>query len=482
MGSRARNCFARFFRPLLGNHSLDEVRQATVSLGKIAAPVAATTLLIFSRSIVSMLFLSRLGKTDLAGCSLALAFANITGYSVLKGLAMGMEPICSQAFGAKKPSILIQTYQKTLLCLLFICIPISLLWLNMEPLFLRLGQDEGIVKVATACMVCFVPELFAQALLQPLRTFLRTQGLMTPVTSACLFAAVLHLPINYLLVVHMDLRAKGVALALAWNSINTNLGLLAYMVISKKTLKPWQGRGIFLQNFREWRLRPLLTLAVPSCAAVCLEWWWYDILLFLCSFLKNNSRASISAMGIVIQIAGLFYTLPFALSSSLSTCIGHALGGGHPCRARVLSTVGVTASVALSFLTFIFLITMRSTLGRMYTSELEILNLESAVLPILGLCELAGSPQTAVYGVLAGTARPDLGARIKLFSFYFIGMPVAILLAFKWEFGFRGLWFGLLASQISCVSMMAYTLMNTDWKQQAKRAIKLTEAAGDKDD
>jgi len=459
-----------------------QVRQATVSLGKVAAPIAATTLLIFSRSIISMLFLSHLGKTDLAGGLLALAFANITGYSILKGLAMGMEPICSQAFGAKKPSILIQTYQKTLLCLLLICIPISLLWLNMEPLFLRLGQDKGVVKVARACMVCFVPELFAQALLQPLRTFLRTQGLTTPVTVACLFAGIVHVPINYLLVVYIDLRATGVALALAWNSINTTLGLLAYLVISKKTIKPWQGKGVFLRNFREWRWRPLLTLAAPSCAAVCLEWWWYDILLFLCSFLKNNSRASISAMGIVIQIAGLFYTLPFALSLSLSTCIGHALGGGQPCRAQVLSTVGITASIALSFLTFIFMITMRSALGRMYTNELEILNLESVALPILGLCELAGSPQTAVYGVLAGTARPDLGARIKLFSFYFIGMPIAILLAFKWEFGFRGLWFGLLASQISCVSMMAYTLMNMDWKQQAKRAGELAEAAGDKDD
>ncbi|KAI6673318.1 hypothetical protein NL676_001224 [Syzygium grande] len=461
---------------------LFQVRQATLSLGKTAAPIAATTLLIFSRSIISMLFLSRLGRTDLAGGSLALAFANITGHCVLKGLAMGMEPICSQAFGAKKPSIIIQTYQKTLLCLLLICIPISLLWLNMEPLFLRLSQDEGVVKVARACMVCFVPELFAQAHLQPLRTFLRTQGLTTPVTSACLFAVVLHLPINYLLVIYMDLRAKGVALALAWSTINSNLGVLTYLVISRKTLKPWQGRGIFLRNFREWRWRPLLTLAMPSCVAVCLEWWWYDILLVLCSFLKNNSRASISAMGIMIQIAGLFYTLPFALSSSLSTCIGHALGGGHPCRARVLSTVGITASIFLGFLTFIFMITMRLALGRMYTSEPEILNIVSAALPILGLCGLAGAPQTAANGVLAGTARPDLGARIKLFSFYFIGMPIAILLAFKWEFGFKGLWFGLLASQISCFSLMAYTLTNMDWKQQAERAVELTEAAGDKDD
>ncbi|OMO89686.1 Multi antimicrobial extrusion protein [Corchorus capsularis] len=42
-----------------------------------------------------------LGKLALADGSFAIDFANITCYSVLSGLVMGMEPICGQAFGAK---------------------------------------------------------------------------------------------------------------------------------------------------------------------------------------------------------------------------------------------------------------------------------------------------------------------------------------------------------------------------------------------
>ncbi|KAJ4970188.1 hypothetical protein NE237_003287 [Protea cynaroides] len=49
-----------------------------------------------------MLFLGYLGDIQLAGGSLSIGFANITGYSVIKGLAMGMEPICCQAYGAKR--------------------------------------------------------------------------------------------------------------------------------------------------------------------------------------------------------------------------------------------------------------------------------------------------------------------------------------------------------------------------------------------
>ncbi|KAM1029417.1 hypothetical protein ACFX2A_042932 [Malus domestica] len=63
-----------------------------------------TGLLLYSSSIISMLFIGRLDELALAGKSPAIDFANITGYSILLGLAMGMEPICGQAFGAKKHS------------------------------------------------------------------------------------------------------------------------------------------------------------------------------------------------------------------------------------------------------------------------------------------------------------------------------------------------------------------------------------------
>ncbi|PNX96904.1 multidrug and toxin extrusion protein 1-like, partial [Trifolium pratense] len=76
------------------------------AIGKISCPTAITGLLLYSRAMISMLFLGHLGETQLAGGSLSIGFANITGYSVLSGLAMGMEPICGQAYGAKQWKIL----------------------------------------------------------------------------------------------------------------------------------------------------------------------------------------------------------------------------------------------------------------------------------------------------------------------------------------------------------------------------------------
>lgn len=445
------------------------------SLVKIACPIIMTTLLIYSRSLVSMLFLGRLGKTELAGGSLAIGFGNITGNSVLRGLATGMDPLCCQAYGAKRWSVLSQTFQKTVCLLLLVSLPIAILWLNVETIFIWLGQDPEITKVAKVYMFFSIPELLAQAHLHPLRIFLRTQGLVGPLTIAATCSAILHPPINYFLVTYMKLGVQGVALALAWNTINLNVGLAIYLAVSSKPLKPWHGITV-ISTFQGWK--PLLSLALPSCVSICLEWWWYEIMLFLCGLLINP-QASVAAMGILIQTTGLLYVFPISLSAGLTTRVGHALGAGQPGRAQLTAIIGLMVAFAFGLSAFIFMTAARSVWGKLYTDEPQILEMISTALPVLGLCELGNTPQTAACGVLTATARPTLGARINLYAFYLIGLPVAVLATFSFKIGFLGLWLGLLSAQFSCLAMMVYTLVRTDWKHQSRRAEELTSTGED---
>ncbi|KAL4284666.1 hypothetical protein GQ457_16G015970 [Hibiscus cannabinus] len=98
--------------------TLFEVPEEIKAIGKILGPTAISSLLLYSRAVISMLFFSYLGELELAGGSLAIGVANITGYSVISGLAMGMEPVCGQAYGAKQLKNLGLTLQRTMLLLL----------------------------------------------------------------------------------------------------------------------------------------------------------------------------------------------------------------------------------------------------------------------------------------------------------------------------------------------------------------------------
>ncbi|KAG2309309.1 hypothetical protein Bca52824_029057 [Brassica carinata] len=438
-----------------------QVGEEMASLTKIACPIVMTSLLIFSRSLISMWFLSHLGKVELAGGALAMGFGNITGVSVLKGLSVGMDPICGQAFGAKRWTVLSHTFQKMFCLLTAVSIPIAVAWLNIEPVFLRLGQDPDITRVAKSYMVFFVPELLAQAMLHPLRTFLRTQGLTSPLTISAIISILLHPLFNYVFVVRMRLGVEGVAVAMAFNTMNINVGLLDLLCGRFSAV----GGRCFL--------------AAPSAISVCLEYWWYEIMLFLCGLL-GNPKASVSAMGIMIQTTGLLYVVPFAISTAIATRVGHALGGGQPTRAQCTTVIGLILAVAYGLSAAVFVTALRSVWGKMFTDEPEILGLISSALPILGLCEIGNSPQTAACGVLTGTARPKDGARVNLCAFYIVGLPVAVTSTFGFKVGFCGLWYGMLAAQITCLVMMLCTLIRTDWEHQVKRAEALTAAAADR--
>ncbi|WCJ26171.1 MATE efflux family protein [Euphorbia peplus] len=439
------------------------------SIANIALPMILTGLLLYSRSMVSMLFLGRLGELDLAGGSLAIGFANITGYSILSGLASGMEPICGQAFGAKRFKLLGLTLQRTILLLLSISLPISFLWLNMKNILLFCNQDEDIAQKAQIYLLFSLPDLILQSFLHPIRIYLRTQSITLPLTFCAAISILFHIPINYFLVCVLKLGIKGVALSGLWTNFNLVVSLIIYVSISGVYKKTWV--GVSKNCLKEWK--PLLNLAIPSCISVCLEWWWYEIMILLCGLLLNP-RVTVASMGILIQTTSLIYIFPSSLSFSVSTRVGNQLGANDPKRAKFSAIIGIFSSFFMGLSALIFAISVRKIWAKMFSSDVEIIKLTSMVLPIIGLCEIGNCPQTTGCGVLRGTARPKLGANINLGCFYFIGMPVAVWLSFYGGFDFKGLWLGLLAAQGSCVVTMCVFLCRTNWELEAERAKELT--------
>ncbi|XP_012704246.1 protein DETOXIFICATION 48 isoform X1 [Setaria italica] len=443
------------------------------AIGRLSVPMAVTGLVMYSRALISMLFLGRLGELALAGGSLALGFANITGYSVLSGLALGMEPICGQAFGARRGKLLALALHRTVLLLLAVALPISLLWVTSTGYILRLlGQDEGVAGAAQTFAAYASADLAVLAVLHPLRVYLRSQNLTLPITACSLFSVVLHGPINYLLVDRLGMGVAGVALAVALTDLNLLLALLCFLAISGAHRDSWVGPTS--DCLRGWPA--LLRLAVPTATAVCLEWWWYELMIVL-SGLLANPRGTVASMGILIQATSLVYVFPSSLGQGASTRVSHQLGAGRPAGARRAAGAALSIGVAVGLAAAAFMVSVRNHWARIFTSDADILRLTAVALPIAGLCELGNCPQTAGCGVLRGSARPASGARINLASFYLVGMPVGVALAFGARLGFAGLWLGLLAAQAACAVWMARAVAGTDWDVEVARAKELTKAS-----
>ncbi|CAL5082460.1 unnamed protein product [Urochloa decumbens] len=459
----------------------------------LTGPMVGAGILFYMRSLVSMVFLGRLGQLPLAGGSLALGFANITGYSVLSGLAGGMDPVCGQAFGAGRTDLLRAALRRTTLLLLAASLPIGVLWLAMHRVLVSTGQDPDIAAAAYAYILCCLPDLAVQCFLHPIRIYLRAQSVTLPLTYGAAAALLLHVPINHLLVNVLSLGIRGVALGGAWTNLNFLLFLAAYAYFcgmcggggaapddddgaKKGACAAAEAAALPAPAAEEWW--SLVRLCVHSCMSVCLEWWWYEIMVLLCGVLIDP-KAAVAAMGVLIQTTSLIYIFPHSLGCAVSTRVGHELGAGRPERARLVARVGLGLGAALGLVACAFAVSVRGVWARMFTADDAILRLAAAALPLLGLAELGNCPQTAGCGVLRGSARPEKAARINVSAFYGVGMPVALALAF-WPLGldFRGMWGGMLAAQLVCAALMLRAVLGTDWTEQAKRARQLTGGGG----
>ena len=89
--------------------------------------------------------------------------------------------------------------------------------------------------------------------------------------------------------------------------------------------------------------------------------------------------------------------------------VGQEIGAHQPGRAHRAANVGLAVAAACGFSAFLFPLAVRRAWGQMFTSDQNILAPESAVLPIIGLCELGNCPQTDGCGILKGNARPTVG-------------------------------------------------------------------------
>ncbi|GAA0162606.1 transporter [Lithospermum erythrorhizon] len=444
---------------------MEEVKQ----LLAIALPMILTGLMVYGKSMISTMFMGRLGRDALAGGSLSIAVANITGYSVIYGLATGMEAISSQAYGANQLPIIGQTLRRTILILLITAIPISVFWLHVKPVLILCGQEPRVADFAAIHLRACIPTLLLKCFIHPLRIYSRTQHRTLPLMLSAAVALLIHTPINCILQFKLKLGITGIALAVGITDFNLVIVLVLAIRYSGAHRDSWGGWS--LQCFKQWG--PILKLAVPSCVWVCLEWWWYELMIILAGLFPYRATEAVGTMGVLVQATSLMYIFPSSLSMAVSTRVGNELGANQPCKAKFSSLVALTCSVFTGIGAMIFMMTLRDVWGRAFTSDHTVVALTALALPVVGLCELGNCPQTIACGVLKGSARPKLGAHINLGSFYGVGLPVVGMLCFVMKVGFVGFWYGLLAAQIVCAILMIVTLVNTNWEAEGERAREL---------
>ncbi|KAG6587668.1 Protein DETOXIFICATION 16, partial [Cucurbita argyrosperma subsp. sororia] len=431
----------------------------------LAGPLILVSLLQYCLQMISVMFVGHLGELPLSGASMATSFASVTGFSLLVGMASALDTFCGQSYGAKQYHMLGIHMQRAMVVLLLVSIPLAVIWANTGEILKLLGQDPEISAEAGKYAISMIPSLFAYGLLQCLNRFLQTQNVVFPMVMSSGIAALLHIPICWVLIFKVGLEIRGAAVA---NSISYWLNVLIltlYVKFSSSCSSSWTGFSV--QAFHN--IPYFLKLAIPSASMVCLEMWSFEMMVLL-SGLLPNPKLETSVLSISLNTAATVWMIPFGLSGAGSTRVSNELGAGHPAAAKLAGKVVMTIAIIEGLLLGIVLILIRTVWGYAYSNEREVVEYVANMLPLVAASNFVDGLQCVLSGIARGCGWQKIGAYVNLGSYYIVGIPSAVLLAFVLHIGGRGLWLGIICALIVQALSLAIITIRTNWDQEAKIA------------
>ncbi|OMO55634.1 Multi antimicrobial extrusion protein [Corchorus capsularis] len=412
------------------NLIMEEVKKVIL----IAAPMAVVTVSRYLLQLVAVMMAGHLGELPLSGVALASSFANVTGFSVLLGMAGALETLCGQAYGAEQYHKLGTFTFSAMISLAIVSIPVSVLWIFMENILTLLGQDPLIAHEAGKYSCWLIPALFGFAILQSLIRYFLAQSLILPMLLSSCLVLCFHVPLCWILVFKLDLGIEGSALSVGvsyWLNVIFLGFYIKYSSTCKKTSSFWISEDMLIT------IKEFFRLAIPSALMMCLEWWSFEILVLL-SGLLPNPQLQTSAISICLTITTLHFLIPFSIASAASFRISNELGAWNPHAVPITVTVALILNTVEVIIVSLILFFCRQYLGYAYTTSKEVVHYTAELIPLLCLMLIADSLQAILSGVARGSGWQHIGAYVNLGAYYLVGVPLAAVLSFIFHFEVKG--------------------------------------------
>eukprot|EP00189_Rhodosorus_marinus_P013027 CAMPEP_0184746974 /NCGR_PEP_ID=MMETSP0315-20130426/9417_1 /TAXON_ID=101924 /ORGANISM="Rhodosorus marinus, Strain UTEX LB 2760" /LENGTH=501 /DNA_ID=CAMNT_0027219725 /DNA_START=131 /DNA_END=1636 /DNA_ORIENTATION=- len=426
------------------------------------------TALVYASSVLlwltSFAVLGRLGEKQLAGASLGMTLSNLFGNVVTLGLSSALDIHLTQAHGARQIRSMQAALQRGMLVLTIACGFVSIILFNGEKILLLARQDPELAKIGGTIMKWTCIAIWPMTMFDIVKRYFQAMSRLRPALVTTLFALVVTVLSNFILVFVKGYGVNGVGASLFLGNLSMFLTIFAYYCYSEVPDSWWQ---LSDEAFERWQ--NFLSLAFPSLVMMFFEWGSFEVGLLVISYLGPET---IATQTILMNAAYLLFTIPAGVSTAAVTRVGNHLGSGDGRAASIASNVcgvlaGLTGIFAAALLTF-----TRNYWPYIYTNDESLLAAVIEVSPWLAIFELTDNIQTTLGAAVKGTGRPHLGAILTAVGFWVISVPLGSYIAITQE-TVAGIWQGFLYGEIVLISSYVYTLYSTDWQLMVEKAQRL---------
>ncbi|MES0153073.1 MATE family efflux transporter [Mesorhizobium sp. M0018] len=414
----------------------------------LAWPMVLTNLGQTAMTATDVMMMGRLGPDTLASGALG---ANLYFMPLIFGLGLMLatSPMMATELGRRRHSVrdLRRTVRQGLWLAILICIPIwALLW-HGESVLLAMGQEPALAHQAGIYLRWLewaVLPFFGYIVLRSFISALERPGwalIIVFVAVAC------NAFFNWLFMFgNLGIQSMGIAgsgLATTLSSTLMFAGMAAVVMLEKK-FRRYRLFGRFWRA--DWpRFKGLLRLGLPIAGLLAFEVTIFNAAAFLMGLID---AASLAAHAIAIQIASVTFMVPLGLNQAVTVRVGLAHGAGNP---EGVSRAGWTAYVVgVSFMALMGLVMIlwpHLLIGAFIDlgnpANAEVVALAVSFLAFAALFQVFDGAQAVASGMLRGLHDTKVPMIYAAIGYWGIGLPLGVLLAFRFGFNGVGIWIGL---------------------------------------
>ncbi|XP_039796338.1 protein DETOXIFICATION 40-like isoform X8 [Panicum virgatum] len=210
------------------------------------------------------------------------------------------------------------------------------------------------------------------------------------------------------------------------------LGQFAYIVWSPRCRETWA--GFTWAAFAD--LPGFAGLSIASAVMLALEVWYFQVLILLAGMLPDP-QVALDALTVCTSIQAWVFMVSVGFNAAASVRVGNELGAGNP-RSAAFSAWMVTAvSAFVSAIAGLVTFLLRDKLSYIFTTGEVVWRAVADLCPLLVGTILLCGIQPVLSGVAVGCGWQAMVAYINIGCCYFIGIPLGVLLGFKFDFGIK---------------------------------------------
>lgn len=143
---------------------------------KSSVPVILAYTLQNSLQTVSVLIVGRISPEHLATSAFSLMFAMITAWMIALGGTTALDTLASSSFTGSDKRNLGILLQRGFFVLGLFYLPVAVLWIFSEKVFLLLGQDADLSKDSAQFLTALIPGGLGYVYFELMKKFLQAQG------------------------------------------------------------------------------------------------------------------------------------------------------------------------------------------------------------------------------------------------------------------------------------------------------------------